>query len=142
MLRVILKQLGKLQRRQGNFRRAQNPHPTARTVMISASDITPPAHRVGTDTKSIDRNLFVRHVPVLAARITAQRTGIFVTGLKKCVIFHSYVLALISGRCSAVLDVPRTRTVIGDGDDPQSRLVLLRYQPGGVWTLVFFIAFP
>ncbi|EJD03791.1 uncharacterized protein FOMMEDRAFT_81588 [Fomitiporia mediterranea MF3/22] len=79
--------------------------------MISTLDTAPPIHRIKEGTQSLDREIFRKSIPVLAARIPAPKSGRFLDGLK-----------------NDVLDLRRCRTVVHDKEDKGRRLVLLNYQ--------------
>ncbi|PAV22075.1 tRNA (guanine-N(1)-)-methyltransferase [Pyrrhoderma noxium] len=75
-------------------------------------DTSPPIHRINEGTTSLNRDLFQKSIPILAARMHPAKIGTFINNP-----FFRRV----------ILDLPRTRSVISDKDS-ESKLLLFRIQ--------------
>ncbi|KII93680.1 hypothetical protein PLICRDRAFT_35900 [Plicaturopsis crispa FD-325 SS-3] len=74
----------------------------------SGIDTSPPVHR---EMVKLDRDLFKRSIPVIAARVPAEKTkSVIASGVMK----------------NALVGIPRIRPVVPDPSDPNTRLVVLR----------------
>ncbi|KAI5120836.1 hypothetical protein M0805_007023 [Coniferiporia weirii] len=76
-----------------------------------ALDTAPPVHRIKEGTRSIDRDAFRKSVQVLAARVPAAKTG----NLLRAGVLRK-----------SILDLPKIRSVVLDGESDDRRLVLLK----------------
>ncbi|KAL5534080.1 hypothetical protein ACEPAG_541 [Sanghuangporus baumii] len=79
--------------------------------MVTAASAVPPIHRINEGTKSLDREIFHKSIPVLAVRVPAQKTDSLRADLKK-----------------SILVLARTRCVERDPENNEMRLLLLKYQ--------------
>ncbi|KAH8120030.1 hypothetical protein DFH11DRAFT_1557904 [Phellopilus nigrolimitatus] len=102
---------------------------------IRATKNTRPYIAVTEDTHSIDRSIFRKSVPVLAAHVPAAKAGLLLKApaLKRCV--HPCALPLcgwIVIIVRSILKLSKTRSVVPDSKDGSGRLVLLKVQSKGM----------